>query len=59
MPFRGIARTTGGAVNTPMLDGILMMVNGHFFKGLKHFLKERHKKLRRSKKKIAEFTMHD
>jgi beta-glucosidase len=43
MPFRGIARMTGGAVNMPMLDGILMMVNGHFFKGLKHLLKERRK----------------
>ena len=34
MPFRGIARMTGGLVNMPMLDGILLMVNGHFFKGL-------------------------
>lgn len=44
MPFRGIARTTGGVVNMPMLDGILMMVNGHFFRGAGHFLKERVKK---------------
>ncbi|MDF2903615.1 MAG: glycosyl hydrolase [Bacillus sp. (in: firmicutes)] len=43
MPFRGIARMTGGVVNMPMLDGILMIVNGHFFKGLKHILKERSK----------------
>lgn len=46
MPFRGIARMTGGVVNMPMLDGILMVVNGHFFKGLNHVLKERSKMLR-------------
>lgn len=44
MPFRGIARMTDGRVNMPMLDGILMMVNGNFFKGLRHFFKERRKK---------------
>jgi beta-glucosidase len=43
MPFRGIARMTGGIVNMPMLDGILMMVNGHFFKGLSHVIKEKRK----------------
>lgn len=41
MPFRGIARMTGGVVNMPMLDGMLMMANGSFFKGLRHLLKER------------------
>lgn len=43
LPFRGISRMTGGAVNMPMLDGLLMMVNGRFFKGAGHFLKERGK----------------
>jgi Beta-glucosidase-related glycosidases len=43
LPFRGIARTTGGIINMPMLDGILMIVNGHFFKGLHHVLNERRK----------------
>lgn len=42
LPFRGMARMTGGLINMPMVDGILQMVNGHFFKGLRHFLKERH-----------------
>ena len=46
MPFRGIARMTGGIINMPMLDGILMIVNGRFFKGLNHVLKERRKMLR-------------
>lgn len=51
MPFRGIARMTGGIVNMPMLDGILMMVNGRFFKGLGHFIKERNRKLKVAKLK--------
>ncbi|WP_026883806.1 beta-glucosidase family protein [Clostridium akagii] len=54
MPFRGIARMTGGALNIPMLNGILMIVNGHFFKGLNHLLKERSKMVKAAKaKKIA------
>ncbi|WP_078577956.1 beta-glucosidase family protein [Salipaludibacillus agaradhaerens] len=48
MPFRGIARLTGGIVNMPMLDGILMMVNGHFFKGLRHVFRERRKKIKKA-----------
>ena len=49
MPFRGIARMTGGVINMPMLDGILIMVNGNFFKGLNYFLKEK-KKLKKVNK---------
>ncbi|MDC7124884.1 MAG: glycoside hydrolase family 3 C-terminal domain-containing protein [Spirochaetales bacterium] len=41
MPFRGISRMTGGLISMPMVDGILMVVNGHFFKGLSHFLKKK------------------
>ncbi|WP_163581020.1 beta-glucosidase [Gracilibacillus saliphilus] len=52
MPFRGIARMTGGIVNMPMLDGILQMVNGNFFKGLRHFLKERRRMLKSQKETI-------
>lgn len=51
MPFRGIARMTGGIVNMPMLDGLLMMANGSFFKGLSHLLKERKKLLQMAKAK--------
>lgn len=51
MPFRGVARMTGGIMNMPMLDGVLMMANGHFFKGLKHLLKERKKMLKAAKAK--------
>ncbi|OLS40947.1 beta-glucosidase [Bacillus sp. MRMR6] len=51
MPFRGIARMTGGIINMPMLDGILMMVNGQFFKGLNHVLRERKKMVKVDKVK--------
>lgn len=54
MPFRGVARMTGGIINMPMLDGILMIVNGHFFKGVNHFLKERKKMIKQSKIEIGQ-----
>ena len=34
MPFRAMAKMTGGAVSMEMVDGIVSLVNGHFFKGL-------------------------
>ncbi|MBP3824630.1 MAG: glycoside hydrolase family 3 C-terminal domain-containing protein [Butyrivibrio sp.] len=34
MPFRAMAKMTGGAVSMEMVDGIVNLVNGHFFKGL-------------------------
>jgi beta-glucosidase len=34
MPFRGIAKMTGGMCTMKMAEGILIIVNGHFFKGL-------------------------
>ena len=40
MPFRGIARMTGGAVSMAMVDGILLVVNGHFFRGIAKFIRE-------------------
>lgn len=53
MPFRGIAKMTGGIINMPMLDGILMMANGHFFKGLSHTLKERKKMIKGDKINVS------
>lgn len=49
MPFRGVARMTGGMINMPMLDGMLIMINGNFIKGLIVFLKEK-KKLKKANK---------
>ena len=34
MPFRGIGKMAGGMCSQEMVDGILQIVNGHFFKGL-------------------------
>ena len=34
MPFRAMAKMTQGAVSMEMVDGIVKLVNGHFFKGL-------------------------
>ena len=33
MPFRAIAKMSGGMVSKIMVEDILLMVNGHFFKG--------------------------
>lgn len=34
MPFRGIAKMTGGAVSMEMVEGMVLAVNGHLFRGL-------------------------
>jgi beta-glucosidase len=34
MPFRAMAKMTNGAVSMKMVDGIVKLVNGHFFGGL-------------------------
>lgn len=35
IPFRAIAKMTGGIVSMDMMRGALLVVNGHFFKGMK------------------------
>lgn len=35
IPFRAIAKMTGGMVSMDMARGALLVVNGHFFKGMK------------------------
>lgn len=34
MPFRALAKMTGGLVSMEMAEGMLTVVNGHFFKGM-------------------------
>jgi len=53
IPFRGISRMSGGAINKPMLDGLLLIVNGHFFKGFAEFLKEWRLMIRNNKKRMG------
>lgn len=39
MPFRSVARMSGGRVNMEMLDGLMDMVNGHFMRGLRQWIR--------------------
>lgn len=38
MPFRGIAKMTGTIVSMEMVRGMVLVVNGHFFKGMKKII---------------------
>ncbi|MBQ1879004.1 MAG: glycoside hydrolase family 3 C-terminal domain-containing protein [Bacilli bacterium] len=52
-PVRAFSRMTGAAISMAQLDGLIMMFNGHFFKGLHHFLKmgRARKKAQKAKEK--------
>ena len=39
MPFRAIGKMSNGQVSMEMVDAILLLVNGHFFKGLTGIIK--------------------
>lgn len=39
LPFRGLARMSGGAFSMEMVDGLLIAVNGNFIKGIRHLIK--------------------
>ena len=38
MPFRALAKMTAGMVSMEMAEGMVMVVNGHFFKGMKRII---------------------
>ncbi|MDD6302117.1 MAG: glycoside hydrolase family 3 C-terminal domain-containing protein [Bacillales bacterium] len=50
-PMRGISRMTGGMISWGQLDGMILMFNGHFFKGLHHFFKMGRVKSKEAKEK--------
>lgn len=52
MPFRGIAKMTNGVITMDMANEMVRMVNGHFWSGLKGFIKGyfRNKKAQKSMK---------
>ena len=54
-PMRGMSRFSGGGLRMSQLDGLIMMFNGHFWKGLHHFNKEgrKYKRIEKAKKKAA------
>lgn len=57
LPMRGLAHMSGGAITWGQLDGLIMMFNGHFFKGFGKFLKEgkiRSKKNKQLKKEAKQ-----
>ena len=52
-PMRGLSRFSGGGMRMSQLDGLIMIFNGHFFKGLHHMNKEKrkYKRIAKAKKK--------
>ena len=40
LPLRGMSRMSGGAIHWTQLEGLILMFNGHFFKGMHKFFKE-------------------
>ena len=52
-PMRGLSRFSGGGLRMSQLDGLIMMFNGHFWKGLHHYFKEgrKYKKIAKAEKK--------
>ncbi|WP_203623673.1 MULTISPECIES: glycoside hydrolase family 3 C-terminal domain-containing protein [unclassified Lacticaseibacillus] len=49
MPFRGIAKMTNGAIDQRMVDGLVVAVNGHAFRGLHRVISGYFANRRRSK----------
>lgn len=59
IPFRGIAKMTGGAVSMDMAEAMRTMVNGHFFKGLGRLIKEYFRNNKNSKNWNKELIRKD
>lgn len=51
LPYISLARMSGGRVNMEMLDGLLLMVNGSFWRGLSAYLKAARRKKKYSQEK--------
>lgn len=49
LPFRGVAKMMMGAVDMNMVDGLLLIFNGHFFKGTGHLTSSWFKKVHAEK----------
>ena len=52
-PMRGLSRMSGGMISWEQLTGLMIMFNGHFFKGFKAFLRGGKIKKARAKAKKA------
>ena len=56
MPFRAIAKMTGGMVSMEMAEGIVTMVNGHFFRGLGRTISGFFRNKRQNRKYLKQIT---
>ena len=56
MPFRAIAKMTGGMVSMEMVEGIVTMVNGHLFRGLGRTIRGFFRNSSLNKKYVKEIT---
>lgn len=56
MPFRAIAKMTGGMVSMEMVEGIVTMVNGHLFRGLGHSIAGFFRNQRQNRKYVKQIT---
>ena len=56
MPFRAIAKMTGGMVSMEMVEGIVTMVNGHLFRGLGHTIAGFFQNQRQNQKYVKQIT---
>lgn len=56
MPFRAIAKMSGGLADMRMVEAILNIVNGHFFKGLGQVAVRFFQNRTRQKKLASEFN---
>lgn len=57
MPFRAIAKMTGGMVSMEMVEGIVIMVNGHLFRGLGHTIAGFFRNQRQNRKYVRMITV--
>ena len=56
MPFRAIAKMTGGMVSMEMVEGIVTMVNGHLFRGLGHTIAGFFRNQRQNRKYVKQIS---
>lgn len=58
VPMRSMSRMSGGMISFPQLEGLMMMFNGKFFKGLRQFFRagKQHKLYMKSESERVERT---
>ena len=49
MPFRAMGKMAGGMVSEKMVDDIVFLVNGHFFRGLSRVIRDFFRNMSRNK----------